>query len=126
MLSLFQSLFDYQFLALGALRAIIALFFIIEGYQKFPKDKELAHGKSRIYKSIFAGVEFVSGMFLFAGLFTQAIAVLLSVLSVVRGYNQYRHKPTIERKMDLYILLAVVSLFFLFAGPGAYGIDFPL
>jgi len=132
MLSLFQSLFDYQFLALGVLRVIVALLFIVEGYQKYPKKKapisteSVAPKKSHVCKCVLSGFEFVWGLFLLAGLFTQAAAILLACVTIKRIYNQYRHKSAKERKIEYYILLAVISLFFLFSGPGAYGIDFPL
>jgi putative oxidoreductase len=132
MLSLFQSLFDYQFVALGALRVVVALLFIAEGYQKFPKEKPpvLAENairpKNHICACVLSGIEFVSGLFLFAGLFTQASAIILSCVAIKRAYNQYRHKSATERNISLYILLCAISLFFLFSGPGAYGIDFPL
>jgi uncharacterized membrane protein YphA (DoxX/SURF4 family) len=132
MLSLFQSLFDYQFLALGVLRVIVALLFIVEGYQKYPKKKApistegVAPKKNHVCKCFLSGIEFVLGLFLLAGLFTQAAAVLLACVAIKRIYNQYRHKPAKERKIEYYVLLAVISLFFLFSGPGAYGIDFPL
>ncbi len=132
MLSLFQSLFDYQFVALGVLRIILSLFFIIEGYQKFPKKKTIesikntSSWKKNMYKSFFSSIEFVLGMFLCIGLFTQIIAVLLPFVVVKRGYEQYRNKSIEERNLSFYILLGFVSLFFLFSGPGAYGIDYPL
>ncbi|MCX6735639.1 MAG: DoxX family protein [Candidatus Parcubacteria bacterium] len=127
MLSLFQQLFDFQFLALGALRVIIALIFIVEGYKKFPKKSEKALSEKRhIYKIILSCFEFISGLFLLAGLFTQAAAVLLSFVTIKRIYNQYLYKPTNERNLSFYLLLLAVTLFFLFSGPGAYGIDYPL
>ncbi len=127
MLSLFQQLFDFQFLALGALRVIVALIFIAEGYKKFPKkDEKTLSGKIHIYKIIFSCIEFVSGLFLLAGLFTQAAAVLLSFVAIKRMYNQYLYKPANERNLSFYLLLLAVTLFFLFSGPGAYGIDYPL
>ncbi len=127
MLSLFQQLFDFQFLALGALRVVVALIFIIEGYKKFPKKNEkILSGKIHIYKIVLSCVEFVSGLFLLAGLFTQAAAVALSLVAIKRFYNQYCYKPVNERNLSFFILLFVVALFFLFSGPGAYGIDYPL
>ncbi|MFA5830319.1 MAG: DoxX family protein [Candidatus Paceibacterota bacterium] len=132
MLSLFQSLFDYQFLAQGALRIVVALLFVAEGYQKFPKEKpptpaeNASRPKNHVCKCVLSGIEFVSGLFLFAGLFTQAAAIVLACVAIKRAYNQYRHKPAAERNIAYHILLCSISLFFLFSGPGAYGIDFPL
>lgn len=132
MLSLFQSLFDYQFIALGVLRVILALFFIAEGYQKFPKKKTAESPENKTawkksaYRYFFASIEFILGMFLCVGLFTQAVAILLPFVAIKRAHEQYRRKPASENNLSFYILLGVVSLFFLFAGPGAYGIDYPL
>lgn len=120
MLSLFSSFFDYSTLIVAVLRIVVAIIFIAEGYRTFQKQSRFSA------KKLLSAVEFVGGVFLLAGLFTQAIAVVLAVVSIKKTYLEYKNESSAGKNISFYILLFFVSLSFLFLGPGLWSIDYPL
>jgi uncharacterized membrane protein YphA (DoxX/SURF4 family) len=122
MLSLFPSFFDYNVIAVGVLRVFVAIMFILDGYKKLPqKDTSGA-----FHKKFLSVIEITGGVFLLAGIFTQADAILLGVVSLKRAYCDRKKEGAEEHHTSFYLLLCAVSLSFLFLGPGLWSIDYPL
>jgi len=131
MLSIFPQFLDFNAVAVTGLRVVVGLIFLIEGYQKFPKKKPeqeiVSTPKHRhICKCVLSSIEMLAGSMLAAGFLTQAMALVLPIVSIKRAYNQFRHKAKEQRNIAFYILLAATSFAFLFFGPGVYGVDFPI
>lgn len=122
MLSLFPSFFDYNAVAIGVLRIVTAIIFIAEGYKKLPQKG----GATTFYKKIIPIIELASGVFLLAGFFTQADSIILAAVSIKKAYTEYKKGAIEDRHTPFYFLLAIVSLSFLFLGPGLWSIDYPL
>jgi uncharacterized membrane protein YphA (DoxX/SURF4 family) len=122
MLSLFPSLLDYNALAVTVLRIVVAVIFITEGYRVFFRKEVLTSS----YRKFLSLVELIGGIFLFAGLFTQAMAIILGAVSLKKTYLDYRNGAGEERHIPFYFLLFIVSASFLFFGPGLWSIDYPL
>lgn len=120
MLSLFPSFFDYGTVAVAVLRMVAAIIFIAEGYRVFQKQSEFS------VKKLLSAIECAGGVFLLAGLFTQAAAIILSAVSVKKAYTEHKKESDDERLISFYVLLFMVSLSFLFLGPGLWSIDYPL
>lgn len=122
MLSLFPSLFDYSAVAVGVLRIVAAVIFIMEGYKKLPQK-----GAPNTFRKKFLSiVELAGGIFLLAGIFTQADAIILGAVSLKRAYCDRKKEIAEERRTTFYLLLFAVSISFLFLGPGLWSIDYPL
>jgi uncharacterized membrane protein YphA (DoxX/SURF4 family) len=129
MLSLFPQLFDFAFPATAVLRLVVAIIFIIEGKRNFYKTPLLStilNQKIVYAKKTHAILEIIGGCLLFIGLFVQTTSIILSLLILIRIYMEYKEKPTDKRIYSFYILLFFLTLSFLFLGPGAVSLDFPL
>lgn len=122
MLSLFPSLFDYGAVALGGLRMVVAIIFILNGYKNFPgKDT-----RATLPQKFLSWGSLVGGVFFLAGFFTQVVAILLSAIAATQVFLEYKKDGETGRQISFYSLLFVVSFSFLFLGPGLWSIDYPL
>lgn len=106
-----------------------ALIFISHGYgcfsQKKPFFTEITpEGKIGLYKKSIAVAQSVLGLLLLVGLFTQAVALALALVSLEKLCFTDKNKTSANR--SLYTLLFFVSLSFLFFGPGLFSLDYPL
>ena len=129
MLSLFPQLFDFAFPATAVLRVVVAVLFIIEGKRNFSKNTLLPtiiNPKIIYAKKTQAVLEIIGGCLLFVGLFVQIVSITLSLSVLINIYKEYKEKPTDKRIYYFYILLFFFTLSFLFLGPGALSLDFPL
>jgi uncharacterized membrane protein YphA (DoxX/SURF4 family) len=122
MLSLFPSFLDYNIIAVAVLRMVVGVVFIAEGYKTLSKRESAGTLRQRFM----SGVELLFGIFLFAGLLTQGVAIILSAISAKRAYLESSKKSGKEKHVSFYLLLFMVSLSFLFFGPGLWSIDYPL
>lgn len=122
MLSLFPSFFDYATIAVTVLRITISVIFITEGYARLPK-KGVA---TTLCQKVMPIIELVGGIFLLAGLFTQAAAIILATVSIKKAYTEHKKESDEDQRVSFYVLLFIVSLSFLFLGPGLWSIDYPL
>jgi hypothetical protein len=117
MMSLFLYLLPLSFLAISVLRVVIgtiALSFSIKKIRSGGKVNTLS------------GVIFALSSILFiAGIFTQGVAIAMSILSLFEFYLAIANKKPCDSKM-LWILMSIVSISFLFFGAGAWGFDLPL
>ena len=111
MLSIFPQFLDFQFYAPTILRFALGAIFLIHGYPKL--------FEARLQ---FVGIlEFVAGVLLVIGLFTQIAALVLAaelfiiIVWFKRGQN-----------WEFDFVLLVMALAILVLGPGAWAFDLPL
>lgn len=109
MLSLFPRLLDLQFYAPLLLRLALGAFFLIHGYPKLFKAQLRFIGL----------LEFIAGILLIIGLFTQVAALVLAIelLIIIVWF---------KRGQELDFVLLIMALTLLVLGPGAWAIDLPL
>lgn len=122
MLSVFPSFFDYSVVAVAVLRIITAVIFITEGYKRFPQKNR----GTTFCKKFLPIIELLGGILLLVGFLTQIAVIILSAVSLKKGYFEYKKDSDEERNVPFYLLLSAVSLSFLFLGPGMWCIDYPL
>lgn len=118
-LSLFPTLFSYEFFAPTLLRVFLALFLVYLGLKRRNKNYSIT---SIIY--------FVSSISLFLGLYAQVGAILSIVSLKFDFYLDYWKdrgtNPIFIEKYFLYGLAVVIALSILVTGPGAFAFDLPL
>ena len=135
MLSLFPQLLDFGTLGPVFLRIGLAVIFIAHGYPKlFKKDNFL--GTAQFFESvnikpgkfwvIFVGVtEFFGGILLFAGLFTQLVALFL-VVDMLVAILKVNLKKGLVRGYEFELILLLSALALVVLGAGAFSLDLPL
>ena len=135
MLSLFPQLLDFEMFGPLFLRIGLAVVFIVHGYPKIFK-KESFLGTAQFFNSInikpgkfwaaFVGiVEFFGGILLFAGLFTQIIA-LFFVADMLVAIWKVKFKMGFKDGYEFDLMLLLMALSLVVLGPGAYSLDLPL
>lgn len=114
--------------ALGVLRIVTALIFMLHGSQKlfgFPAPPE--HGLPAAFSLFWIGavLELFGGLLILLGLFTRPVAFLLAGEMAV-AYWMF-HAPAnpfpVLNGGDAAILYCFVFLLLVFAGPGAWSVD---
>ncbi|HEY4521814.1 MAG TPA: DoxX family protein [Candidatus Paceibacterota bacterium] len=135
MLSLFPQLLDFGTLGPVFLRIGLAVVFIAHGYPKlFKKDNFL--GTAQFFESInikpgkfwvmiVGVVEFFGGILLFAGLFTQLVALLL-VVDMLVAIWKVNFKKGLVRGYEFELILLLSALALVVLGAGAFSLDLPL
>ena len=134
MLSLFPFLFNFSFFGPTIIRVAAALVFIFGGYQKtFTKKIEWsAHFESASIKSagqiiLIVGIlELIAGGFLLVGFLTQAVALVLAIISLAYIILKIKKPSALPNKVGFYFLLLAINLSLLLTGPGALAFDLPL
>lgn len=133
MLSLFPQLLDYQIYGPFVLRLALGAVFLAHGYQKLAGDKSQFAGYLESLKfrpGIFWAwlvtlAEFLGGILLVIGLWTQLAALILAVQFLVIVLYVQRGKAFVGgREFDFLIFAALLALLVL--GPGAWALDLPL
>jgi len=134
MLNQFPDLLVLGLLAPFFLRIVLGIFYLRFGYLKLIKDKEV---EVRFFENIrlkpgivfvwvFGLLEAVGGILLIAGLFTQIVSLILSVLILGVIIIKLRNKGAFPNDMKFYVLLFVTTFSLLFSGAGAFALDLPL
>lgn len=132
--SLFPSLFDYQFIAIGVLRIALGFLFIRFGYLKLFKEKDrylaffhavVPSTSQRIF-SFISVLELLLGILLVVGLYTQGAAIGVTIIMLGAVIIKLRKPSLLRNDIEFYALIGIVALALLFLGPGAFAIDLPL
>jgi len=116
MLSLFPELFNFSILAPFVLRIALGVPLINHGLSK-------TIAKGNVSQRILGGIVFLSGILLVIGLFTQASAIVVSLIIIVNSIvmGKQAQKPLSERLIKLAIAISLIL-----TGPGIFAIDLPL
>ncbi|MCK9352381.1 MAG: hypothetical protein WCT49_06080 [Candidatus Paceibacterota bacterium] len=127
MLSLFPQLFGFAFPATGVLRVVVSIIFMIEGKRNF-SNKPFIDTNPRVsyVKKTQAIIEVIGGSMLFIGLFVQPVSIILCLSLLIRMLFEHDIQSSDKRVCYYYLLLFVLTISFLFLGPGMYALDFPL
>ncbi len=133
--SLFPELFTYGFLATGILRITLGLIFVWFAYEKFFHKRaeslaffeKLRMKPAIVFFVIVTGIEFIAGVGLVIGFYTQVAALITGVLMTLATFIKlYRPDALHRNTLEFYITLAVLSFALIFLGPGAFAFDLPL
>lgn len=133
MLSVFPNLLDFQFFGPFILRIVLGMILIVSSLDLVESKKIFAKlfGEARkkiadIFAWVFCGLKAVSGILIFAGLFTQPAAIgAMLVLGFYLVVSPYAEMPGQSRKV-LHLVLFAIALSLLLTGPGAMAFDMPL
>lgn len=134
MLNPFPELLTYGLAAPLILRVVVGFIFINLGLLAFKGEKErwvislttLNIPKPRIAVKIFGSIEFVGGVLLILGFYTQIATLVLALLTFAEAYIEYKDPSILKRNFVFYILIFAITLSLLFSGAGAFAIDLPL
>ena len=134
MLSVFPTLFSYSLVVPFIFRLVIGFAFIWFGYRNGFKDRDvkiklLANFKlssSPIWLWLIALIEAIGGLLLIAGLYTQVVALVFSIMLLLTIIGKHKRAETLNLSQETLFLLLLVTTSLLFLGPGFYAFDLPL
>lgn len=114
--SLFPELFNFSFLAPFILRIALGVPLIKHGFGKIINGEKTP-------SRILGGIVFLSGILLVIGLFTQATAIVVSLIIAISSIILRERHPRswTERLIKLAIAVSLIL-----TGPGLFAFDLPL
>jgi uncharacterized membrane protein YphA (DoxX/SURF4 family) len=133
-LSPFPDLFIYSALGPFILRWVLGFIFINSGLLKMKAEKSrwiTTMKIARIPNEAFAvqalgWLELIVGAMLIVGFYTQVAALVISLLTFVMLYAEYKEDSLVKRDLPFYLLTFAIALTLLIMGAGAFAIDLPL
>ena len=134
LLTLFPDLLTYSLIAPFILRVSLGLVLVYFSYLKFGKERmekiaffdSLGMKPGSFYVNMVGSIEFVGGILLVVGAYTQAAALVGALVMLAATYIKWRHPQSLRNDIEFYILLFVVALSLVFLGAGFFAIDLPL
>lgn len=134
MLSVFPNLFSYSLLIPFIFRLIIGFLFIWFGYTSLTKNRS---AKITILSAVklnaipfwlflSVAIEMISGILLVIGLYTQIVAIVVSVFLILALIIKRKNPAILVADQNTLTLLLVISLSLLLLGAGFWAIDLPL
>ncbi|MDP2593583.1 MAG: TQO small subunit DoxD [bacterium] len=120
MLSLFPTLFAFKFFAPTIIRLVLGILFIKIASKKWGENR----GKKGFAATSEVLVNFLGGIFLFIGLYTQATVVILLLSLLITMASEWRDAA--ESQKQLWVLMFFSTFTLLVTGAGAFAIDLPL
>lgn len=132
-LSIFPDLLTFWLLAPFLLRVVVGLIFTYFGFIKIWKErdrrisffKKIGFGAGVVLFWIISITELVGGILLMMGLFTQLVALILSIITIGAIYVKIRKPSRLDNSLEFFTLLLAVLLSLLVLGPGFWAIDLP-
>lgn len=122
-LSVFPSVLDLGwFFGVAFLRILVGATHILLSGSIIQKA---AQKNDKKLSKVFVLLQFALGALLTVGLFTQAVALALFVLTAFAAFAHESHGFRKESR-NFYIFLALVSLVFVLFGAGSFAFDYPL
>ncbi len=133
-LSIFPSLFTFGLIAPFILRIVAGIIFVYFGYTKIWKEKErrvsffnkIIPNNGIALFWVISVTEFIGGVFLTIGLFTQVVVIILSAITIGAIFTKIRRPDLLDNSLEFFILLLAVLFSLLFLGAGFWAIDLPL
>ncbi len=123
-------LFAFSDIALLVLRVAMGVVFIVHGWPKIKDLRANAKGfdkmgfrPGKLWGTIVAFLEFVGGIALIAGFFTQAIGLLLAAQMLVATVWKIKNKQHFAGGYELDIALVAMGLILATSGAGAFAMD---
>lgn len=134
MLSIFPELLSFSLLGIFIIRAVIGLTLILISIQilfikknslvENIKNKGVLFAKYSIL--LLGSVSLLSGAFMLVGFLVQISAIVSSYLFLNIMYLDSRSDNVLKQSRMFYIIMSLISISFLFIGPGIFSVDLPL
>lgn len=130
---LFPELLIYTEFSPFILRIVLGLVLLNLGYLKFSAEKKrwresfgaLHMPTAAKLVNLFGIIQILSGILLFAGIYTQVIALILAVTLLFELVIESIAETILIRNFTFYLLLFVITFSLLFTGPGMFALDLP-
>ncbi len=134
MLSVFPTLLSYSLLVPFVFRLVVGILFVVFGYTNITKKREntialltgLKIKSTTSWLWIIALVEMVGGLLLIVGLYTQVLALIFSVMIILKIWLKKKNSEAVSLSKGTLLLLLLITTSLLFLGPGFYAFDLPL
>ncbi len=133
-LNVFPDLLTLEPLAPFILRVVVGIIIMNIGYLKWKGEHSmwkisfealgLRHNSSLVKG--FGVLEFLIGLSLFVGIYTQLSALILAIISGLELFAEHKESALVKRDVIFYILIFAIALSLLFTGAGAFSFDLPL
>lgn len=118
-LSIFPDLLTFGLVAPTLLRITVGLVGILVGWTIFKNSEKIEMKSASL-------LYFVTGIFIFIGMYTQIFAIIGLLLVFIKKYIDKKNSTTESENKLAKILVTVILLSLLFTGPGFLAIDYPL
>jgi uncharacterized membrane protein YphA (DoxX/SURF4 family) len=120
MLSLFPSFLTYSLFAPFLLRIVLAATILFFAYRNLKTPNAPATQKAA------GALEVICAILLIIGLFTQAAALIVAIIMVVRLVKKVQQKAFLTDGVNYYLILLVIALSIIMSGAGRIAFDLPL
>ena len=114
-LSLFPNLFSYPFLAYFILRIVVTYAILRIGAMRWKS----------VYKYL-AIADFVAGILVLVGLYTQGALILVMLLIIKEWYINSQTAPLTGDERFILCTIFTLAFALMFLGAGAFALDYPL
>ncbi len=129
MLSIFPTLLPFTLLGTMLIRIALGGIFILFAIRLFRASRQEGKGRCSQRPLLLLGgacVEGLAGTLLCIGLFTQAAALFIMLLSLDHILRQKQFGPLLKESPLFHALTHVIALALLFLGPGILAFDLPV
>ncbi|MDB5203979.1 MAG: hypothetical protein JWP09_7 [Candidatus Taylorbacteria bacterium] len=131
MQSIFPYLLSWGLIVPFILRIVGGAYFVYFGYKGMTSEwqhkltffKEIHFKPAEFFAYVITIGELLGGIMLLMGFMTQLVALILFIICIVSLLIQKSGSATIERDLNLYILLGAIMLSLFISGAGYYAID---
>lgn len=114
--SLFPELFTFSFIAPFILRVVLGVLLIKRGFGRIT-------AKEKAPQKILGGIVLIVGTLLVIGLFTQAAALVVSLIIIASSIiMRGRHSRSLTER----IIKLAIAVSLILTGPGSFAFDLPL
>lgn len=134
MLNPFPSVLAWGMLAPFLIRLVVGLYFVEFGFSKLKEDRikkasffeSIGLKPGSFFVSLVGLVEFVAGLALIAGIYTQIFALITGLISIVAFLLSRKYTNQFANPSSVFFLLFVMSITLFLTGAGFYAFDAPL
>jgi uncharacterized membrane protein YphA (DoxX/SURF4 family) len=132
--SLFPDALNYSSLSPLLIRLVLGLILLNLGFLKLSGERKgwimflraVRIPKPNLVCTALGTTEIVTAILFFLGLYTQAAALLVAILSFIQFFIESREESLLRRDLVFYFLLLTLAVSLFVTGPGPYAIDLPL